>query len=295
MAKRVVWPLLRDTVREWRDDRASRVAAALAFYTTLSLAPLLVIIVAIAGAVFGERAAHGEVVSWLQEFMGATAAAAIEAMIRDAAQSQVGGLATLLGASVMLYSASRVFTELQDAMNVIWNAEPRQNTVLSARLRARLLSFAMVLGTGFLLVVSLATSAVLASVGKYYAAVSSDWAAVGQVVAIVGSIAITTLLFAALYKYLPDVEVRWQDVGVGAFVTALMFVFGKSLVALYLGRASASSAYGAASSFMLLLLWVYYSTQVVLFGAELTQVYAKRFGQDLHPSQWATQTAASSA
>jgi membrane protein len=267
--------LLVQTWKNWNTHDAQRIGAALAYYTTFSLAPILVIAIAVAGRVFGADAARHEVSHQMRGLIGATGAKAVEEMVTNAGQGGAGVLATIIGTVTLLLGASSLFGELQSALNRIWDAPPRPARGLLTVLRTRILSFAMVLVIGFLLLVSLVVSAGLTGLQGAVGAVSAVPYLSESINAVV-SIALTTSLFALLYKYLPDVEIAWRDVGVGAFATAILFALGKQLIGLYLGNSTLASAYGAAGSFAVMLVWIYYSAQVILFGAEFTHVYAQR-------------------
>ena len=271
--------LLNDTVNEWYKHKAPRLGASLAFYTLLSLAPLLVVVVAVAGAVYGEEAARGQIVAQLTDLVGRTGATAIEEVIKGARQPAVGLIATLAGLITLFFGATGVVAELRDALNTIYEIpSPEVSGLRSVLLfvRERLFSFAMVLGVGFLLLVSLAINAWLAAMGRWF----TGWlpALLLQIVSTVVSWVVITALFGAIYKALPDVTIEWRDVILGAAVTSLLFNLGKFLIGLYLGSSTVASAYGAAGSLVVLLIWVYYSAQIFFLGAEFTQVFANRYG-----------------
>src|SRR5579883_883796 len=285
MKPKDIWKLLKDTVTEWNEDKVPLWAAALAYYTIFSLAPLLLIAIAIAGVIFGEDAARGEIVGQIQGLVGKEGATAIQAMIQNAHRPGSGGtIATVVGVITLLFGASGVFGQLQDALNTIWGVKPRPGQGLQSFLQARFLSFAMVLVIGFLLLVSLVLSAALAAIGTVFSHLLPDYVIVGQILNFVVSFGFITLLFAAIYKFLPDVSVNWKDLWVGAATTALLFNIGKFIIGFYLGSSSASSTYGAAGSLVVILLWVFYSAQIILFGAEFTQVFAKSRGSEIIPS-----------
>lgn len=270
-----VWGLLKQTGSEWIDDRAPTLAAALAYYTIFSIAPLLVIAVAVAGFFFGGDAVRGDVQRELHGLVGQSGAKVIEDMMVSASNPGDGILATVFGVAVLLLGASGVFTELQETMNVVWKVKsPPVSGVLNF-IRLRFLSFAMVLGIGFLLLVSLLLTAALAAVGAYFDHLMPGWLGVWHLVNLGVSFGVITLLFALIYKILPDTNVAWRDVWLGAAVTALLFNLGKFAIGFYLGKTSVASSYGAAGSVAILLIWVYYSAQILFLGAEFTQVYAK--------------------
>lgn len=271
------WQLIREAAVDWMDDKASQLGAAMAFYSVLSIAPLLVITIAIASFVYDEADAKHQIASQMQELMGPEGAEAVTSLIENAQKPRTGTIAALLGLATLLFGASGVFGQLQDAMNTIWEVEPKP-LGFWGYLRARFLSFTMVLGTGFLLLASLVLSAWLSSMSDLLAAQLGGLATLTHIANVVISFAVITVLFALIFRVLPDTNVAWRDVWVGAIVTALLFTIGKYLIGLYLGTSSVGSAYGAAGSLVVLVVWIYYSAQILFFGAELTQVYARRYG-----------------
>ena len=279
------WEVLKQTSSEWLEDNAARLGAALAFYSVLSLAPLLVIVLAIAAVVFGEEAARGQIVAQIEGMVGTEGARAIQDMIAHAQRPEAGVIATVLGVIMLLFGAAGVFGQLQDALNTIWEVQAKPGRGVWGFLKARYFSFAMVLGTGFLLLVSLVLSAALAALGKYMTDALPGLGPVWQVVNFGVSFGVVTLLFALIFKVVPDVKIAWKDVWIGAALTALLFTLGKFLLGLYLGRSSIGSAYGAAGSLVVLVVWIYYSAQILFFGAEFTQVYAKRYGLQIVPTK----------
>ena len=273
-----VWGLVRDSAAAWGEDYASSMGAALAFYTVFSVAPVLLIAIAVAGLVFDTHAAQQAVSLELAGLMGSEAAAAVEALLRSA-QSPSGGLiSTMIGVVALLIGASAVFGELQDALNRIWRAPVPRPPGLWRLVSERLLSFGMILGVGFLLIVSLVMSAAIAALGQWWGAAFSHQAILLEVINFVLSFGLVTAAFALIYKLIPHVSIQWRDVWIGAAVTALLFTAGKSLIGIYIGRSGVASAFGAAGSLIVLLLWVYYSAQIFLLGAEFTWVYAHAFG-----------------
>jgi membrane protein len=281
MAARDILGLLKEAFKEWNEDNAPRLGAALSYYTVFSIAPLLLISIAVAGVVFGHDAAQGGIVAQIRQLIGPSAAESVQAMIENARQPGQGVLATVFGAVTLLFGAGGAFNELRAALDIIWEIPPRKGGGLKALLRERLAAFAMVLVVGFLLLVSLVLSAVLSALevkGTFPGSV-----VVLQVLNNGVSLAVITVLFALIFKYLPDAHppVGWKDIWIGAFITAVLFTLGKFAIGLYLGRSSVASAYGAAGSLVLLLIWVYYSAQILFYGAELTQVYARRHGSRL--------------
>lgn len=286
MKKRVsIWTLIKESYKQWSEDKASRLAASLSFYTMLSISPLLVLTVAVAGFVFGTSTAQQQLLDQIRNLVGEQGAQAAQNMLENAAQPNVASVAGIIGLATLLWGASNVFNQLYESMNMIWNVEPKPGQGIVANLMKRGLAFSMVLAIGFLLLVSLVVSAVLAAMGAYFSTLLPGGDLIWQAVNFLVSLGIITLLFALLYKYLPDVRIAWRDIWLGAFVTALLFVIGKELLSFYLGRQSFGSTYGAAGSLVVLLVWVYYSAQIFFFGAEFTQVYATRYGRGMEPSE----------
>jgi membrane protein len=287
LTPRVVWSLLGETIFEWYEDRAPRLGAALAFYTVFALAPGLIVIIAVAALLLGQEAAQGQILNEVQDLIGFAGAQAIQAAIESARSAGGSLVATGLGVLTLLFGLWGVFGELQDALNTIWGVTTRPWRGVIGVIKERFWSFTMVVGVGFLLLVSLAASAWLAAVGKFFAQLSPLPVAVMETANALLSFVIIALMFAVIYKLLPDVRITWQDVWVGAAVTALLFTIGKSLIGLYLGRSTVASVYGAAGSLIVILLWIYYSAQVVFFGAEFTKVYSRRFGSIVVPDKLA--------
>lgn len=272
---RRAWEFLRETFVEWSEDRAPRLGAALAYYTLFSLAPVLVIATGLAGLVFDPQDVERHVFDQATGLVGPRGAEAVRAMLASATADPSGGLvAAILGFAALILGATGAFAELQDALNTIWNVKPRPGRGLLGIVRDRALSFVMVLVVAFLLLVALVVSAALAALGPRL----DTLAPAGLLYAVnaLVSVGVITLLFAMIFKILPDVEVAWRDVWLGAAVTALLFVAGKYAIGIYLGRAGVASAYGAAGSLVVVLVWVYYATQILFLGAEFTQVYARR-------------------
>jgi len=272
------WELVKSAASSWIDDYAPSMGAALAYYTVFSIAPLLLIVISIAGLVFGEEAARGEIVSQLQGLMGADAAKAVEGLLESVNKPGKGIFATLFGIIVLLIGATTVFGELQDALDRIWRAPARQGSGLWNLLRARILSFGMILGVGFMLIASLVVSAGLSALGRWWAPLFGGWEFLLQFVNLAVSFALVTAIFAMIYKIMPRVKIEWHDVWIGAAVTSLLFTIGKFLIGLYIGKSGVASGFGAAASLVVLLVWVYYSAQIFLLGAEFTWVYAHTFG-----------------
>jgi len=271
---------LREVLAEWQRDRALMLGAALAYYTLFALAPLLVLVIAVAGLALGRAAAQGEIVAQIEGLMGPDGAKMIEGMIVRASRPASGVVATLVSLGTMLLGASGVFGQLQTALDQIFEAEShsRRGRGVRAAVRQRLAYFGMILGIGFLLLVSLVLSAALAAVHDLLAAHLPIASRVLPPLNFGLSLAVVSGLFALIYKLLPDVELAWRDVWLGSACTAVLFTVGKSLIGIYLGRAGATSVYGAAGSLVLVLLWIYYSAQILLLGAEFTEVYSRRYG-----------------
>ena len=258
--------------------------AALAYYTIFSMAPLLVIAIAIGGLVFEREAVQGQIAEQIQGLVGEEGGKAVQAMVLSASQPGSGGtLASVLGIVMLFFGAMGLFGELQDALNTIWGVEPKPGRGILGMVKDRLLSFTMVLGTAFLLLVSLVISAVLSALGGLF----GDWqtSLVGQAVNLAVSYVVIALLFAMIYRFLPDAKIAWRDVWLGAAMTALLFLVGKALIGLYLGQAGIASTYGAAGSLAVLLVWLYYSAQIFLYGEEFTKAYANRYGSRIVPAE----------
>lgn len=272
-----IWRLLRDSVEAFIADDALSRGAAISFYTATSIGPVLFIVVAIAGLAFGEDAARGAIASQLSGLMGRESADLVQTTVLSASGKSSGILASVVGTAALLITASGVFGEMQSALNAIWKTQP-QGTTVSRLVRARAASLGLVAALGFLLLVSLVISAILSGLTSYINAVLPFGALILQVLNFVISFALISVLFAAIYKVLPDAKLSWADVRVGAVVTALLFNVGKFLIGLYLSQSAIASSYGAAGALIILLLWIYYSTQSFLLGAELTKIYASRRG-----------------
>lgn len=279
MTLREVGRLLKEAGVKFWNDNGPRLGAALAFYTALSLSPLLLATVAIAGLAFGQEAARGEIVGELRGAIGPEGALVIEDMVKKSSSTSGGVVATVVAFAVLLYGASNVFSELRNALNSIWRVPGRETGGgVMGFVRGRLLSFSLVCGTAILLLASLVASAVLSAVSDRIAAWVPGMGLLAHVVNFVVPFGLITLLFAMIFQWLPETDLAWSDVWLGAAVTAGLFSVGKYLIGLYLGTAAVGSAYGAAGAFVVLLVWIYWSTQILLFGAELTFVYAQKYG-----------------
>ena len=277
------WPMLRQTVFSFIEDDALSRGAAIAFYTVTSIAPVLLIVIAIAGLAFGREAAQNAVSLQLSGLMGQQTADVLQSAITSASGKSSSILATIIGIASLVVTASGVFSEMQSALNAVWKVEPKATT-LSRLLRTRAIGFGLVAALGFLLIVSLAVSAGLAAFGDYLDSIAPIGKFVLKILNFTFSLGLLAVLFAAIYKVLPDRRLQWRDVIIGAFVTAVLFTVGKTLIGWYLGSSAIGSSYGAAGGLIVLLLWVYYSVQVFLLGAEFTKIYANRQGsKKRHP------------
>jgi len=278
MKPTTAWALARETLKSWSDDYASSMGAALAYYTMFSIAPLLLIVISVAGLFFGEQAARGEILDQLQGLMGADGAHAVQALLASVNHPQAGVLATLFGIGALVLGATTVIGELQNALDRIWRA-PRRDTQsgLFTWFHSRLMSLGMIMGIGFLLMVSLVASALLATVQRWF----GRWIDLGVAASAVDfavSFGFITVAFAMIYKLMPRVRVAWGDVWIGAVVTSLLFTVGKMAIGVYIGRSAVASTFGAAASLVAMVVWVYWSAQIFLLGAEFTWVYARRCG-----------------
>ena len=271
-----VWSILKETINDYMDDNALSRGAAIAYYTILSIGPVLFICIAIAGLAFGQEAAQGAMVGQLQGMMGKQAAEALQTMIASASGKTAGIWATILGIVTLLVTASGVFVEMQASLNTIWKAEAP--TGVSGLLKARAASLGLVATMGFLLLVSLVISAGLHALGTYLDQYLPAAEVLLQIINFAISFLLVSILFAAIYKILPDRQLTWRDVIVGAVATAFLFTVGKTLIGLYIGSSSVASSYGAAGAFVIVLLWIYYSSQIFLLGAEFTKVWASHHG-----------------
>jgi membrane protein len=277
--------LLKDAFKKWLDDKASRLAAALAYYAVLSLAPLLILLVAAVGLVYSSEEARAEIAVQAQEALGERGSEAIVDMLNSAATPGAGIIATIIGVITLLLGATGVFGQLQAALNQIWGVESEKGGGVMGVIRTRVLSFGMLLGIGFLLLVSLVLSAAVGTAVNFFAENLPVPSFVLSLADFVVSFLVITLLFALIYRVLPDADVAWSDVWTGALFTAFLFVVGKLALGFYLSNSAVGSAYGAAGSLVVILVWVYYSSQILLYGAEFTQVYADRYGSRIEPAE----------
>ena len=276
--------LIPEAVKEWQKDKVSLLAAALAYYTVFSLAPLLILATASVGSIFGADAVRGEIVGQIEALIGNEGAKLIETALVNTSKPEINSMASLFGIAVLLIGASGIFIQLQEALNIVWQVQVKPRRRIWQFIRKRLLSFSMVLASSFLLLVFLTISSILAALSHWETPFLPGLTLFWESLNFLLSFGIVTLLFALTYKYVPDVKIFWRDVWVGAIFTAFLFAIGKSILGLYLGRTSFSSIYGAAGSLVVILAWVYYSAQIFLFGAEITQVYARKYGSEIIPA-----------
>ena len=283
--------LFKQTASEWMEDDAPSLGAALAYYTVFSLAPLMTIAIAMAGFFFGKEAAQGQIFDELRVLLGEEGGKAVEEMVQSAnAQPTAGVVATIISVIMLLFGASGVFGQLQASLNAIWGVKAKPGRGVLGLIKDRLLSFGFTLVVGFLLLVSLLLTAGMALMADWIGGLMPGSEALAYILNIVLSLSMITLLFATIFKFLPDAKIAWHDVWIGAFLTALLFTIGKFALGIYLGKSGVASSYGAAGSLIVLLLWVYYSSQILFFGAEFTQVYANRFGSRVAPADNAVLT-----
>jgi membrane protein len=278
--------MLAAAAKDWAADRATVEAAALSYFTVFSLAPLLLIVIAVAGLIFGRDAVAQQVVQQATGLVGEQGAQLIRTVLENASKPTEGRIAAVVGLVTLLLGATGVFGQLKDTLNKVWQVEPKPGRGLWMMLRTRIFSFAMVLVIAFLLLVSLVVSAALAGIGAW-AGRHVPWVPVLQILNMAISLAVITVLFAMIFKYLPDAQIGWREVWIGALTTAVLFTIGKTLIGLYLGRSSVAGVYGAAGSVIILLVWVYYSALIFFFGAELTQAHSAMLGKEIRPADYA--------
>jgi membrane protein len=284
-----VWLLLKDSAIAWDNDNIGQQGAALAFFTVLSLSPLLIIVVVLSSFGFGREAASGHLVSQIRGLIGIEGARFVQSLITNAYKSDSNLPAAIFSIVMLLVGASAVFISLRDSLNTIWRIQQKPIGIIRAFLRGRYLSFAMILGIGFLLLVSLILSAALAAMSDYLSKILPILSGLVSLLDFIISFVGITAIFAFMFKFLPAATLRWKDVVVGAAVTSLLFSIGKLAIGLYLGNGAIGSTFGAATSLVIIMLWAYYSSQIVLFGAEFTRLYAMRFGTKILPSADAVQ------
>lgn len=279
MKLKEIWALIKHAASSWVDDYAASMGAALAYYTVFSIAPLLLIVISVAGLIFGTDAARGEIFEELRGLMGEEGAIAVQGLLESVNKPEQSVVSTVIGVVLVLIGATTVFAELQSSLDRIWRAPARKDTSgIWALVRTRLLSFGMILGIGFLLMVSLIISAALAALGKWWAPMFGGWETLLSIVNLTVSFGLMIGIFAMIYKIMPRVTIAWRDVWVGSVVTALLFTAGKYLIGLYIGKSGVTSGFGAAGSIVVILVWVYYSAQIFLLGAEFTWAYSHAFG-----------------
>jgi len=286
---RSAFQLLKQTATEWLEDKAPQLGAGLAYYTVFSLAPLILVLLAIIGVLFRNdpAGAWSKVTEQMSYFLDKSAVQVVTDIAKKASEPGKSAIATVIGIALALFGASGVFGQLQDSLNTIWGVKAKPGLGIWGFLRARFVSFAMVGGVCFLLLVSLVIEALLKGFSHYVQAALPGGLAIAIIVYLLFDFAIVVLLFAMIFKFLPDARIQWRDVWIGAVMTTILFGIGKWALGLYLGSGTAASAYGAASSLITLLLWIYYSSQILLFGAEFTQVYANQAGRRVQPSEYA--------
>jgi len=278
-----LFALLKETFTQWLEHKAPRLAAALAYYMVFSLAPLLVIAIAIAGAVFGEEAAQGEIVTRISGFVGQDAASVIEKAIANASEPDLSNIASLISIAILLFGASGVFAQLQDALNTIWGVQPRPGRAVKQFISKRILSFGMVLSLSLFVILSLILTGGISALSKLHLLPGLPF--LWKFLSLAVSFGLVTLFFALVFKFLPDAKVAWSDVWMGAIITSILFAIGRSLLGWYLGKTSFASTYGAAGSLIVLLAWIYYSAQILFLGAEFTEVYARKHGSHITPTR----------
>jgi membrane protein len=279
------WAIVKETFSEWSSDNAPRLGAALSYYTVFSLAPILILVIAVTGVFLGHDAAQGKIVGSLESIIGHESALTIQNAIAKSSEHKSGLMATAIGLVTLILGASGVMIELQGALNTVWKVMPKPGAGVRRFLRSRLLSLALVITLGFLLLVSLVMSAALEGVVHFLGGFVARWVVLGYLINYGVSIGVITLFFALMFKALPDAKVAWKDVWIGALLTSVLFHVGKYLIALYIGRASVASTFGAAGSLAVLLVWIYYSSQIVLLGAEFTRAYANSVGTRVVPDE----------
>jgi membrane protein len=295
MNRKSLWQFLKDVFIQWIGDEPFLLASSLSYYTLFSLAPLLVIAIAVAGFVFGREAAQNQIVETIGGMIGPESAQAIQGMIENASNKpKTGIISTVLGAVTLLIGAGGVVGQLQTSLNKVWGVEPKSDQGIWVFIRQRFISFAMVLAVGFLLLVSLVVTALLTAFSQFLGGLVGGAEFVGHLLDVVVSFGFVTLLFAMIYKFVPDVQIRWKDVWIGAALTSILFTVGKFAIGLYLGSSGVTSAYGAAGSLITVLLWVYYSSLIFLLGAEFTQSYASTYGSGVVPARHAKNSPAAS-
>lgn len=283
MNPKALFEVFKQSFKEWGEDKAPRLGAALAYYTIFSIGPLLVIVIAVASFVFGN--AQDQIVSTIQGVVGEGGAKVIKDTIENANKGGANIIATIIGIVTLLLGASGVFGQLKDALNTIWEVQPKPGLGIVNTIKERFFSFTMVLGTGFLLLISLVVTAAVSALNEVLKSILPGGDIVGQVVSFLVSILIVALMFTLLFKFLPDVKITWSDVWIGGLMTAILFTLGQFALGFYLSSGAVGKSFGAAASFVVILVWIYYSTQILLFGAEFTQVYTNKYGSHVRPEE----------
>ena len=285
MNPKTIFSLLKDTFKEWNEDKAARLGAALSYYTIFSIGPLLVVIISIVSIVYAN--ARQQITSTISGVVGSGAGQLINQTLDNANKGGANIIATIIGLATLIFGAAGVFGQLKDSLNTIWEVQPKPGAGIKAMLKDRFLSFTMVLGTGFLLLVSLVLSAAIALLGAFLKSVLPGGDLLAQAVNFAIAVGVVALMFALLFKYLPDIKIAWSDVWIGALFTSLLFLVGQFALAFYLQSGAVGKSFGAASSVIIVLVWIYYSAQIFFFGAEFTQVYTNRYGSRVVPDEHA--------
>lgn len=282
-------PILRDTFTQWRTDNTTHIAASLAYFTIFSMAPLLLVAIYLVGIIYGQQAVRGEIVGQIRDTVGSDAARVIQDMVANTYKSGSGTIATLIGIGTVLFGATGLFAQLKDALNTIWGVAPDPDRGVKGAIRDRLLAFTALPMIGLVLLAALVANSALSAVDSTTSGILPGTVSVVffQVLSLAVTFVMVSAVFAFIYKVLPDVQIAWRDVLVGAGVTGVLFIIGQLAISFYLGRGSATSAYGAAGSLIAVLLWVYYSSHLIIFGAEFTQVYAEHVGASIRPAEHA--------
>jgi membrane protein len=278
------WTLLKSTFKEFGRDKATRLAAALSYYTAISIAPMLIFLLLILGFLVGENTAQNQLLGRIQEVVGPQGSEFITGIIENAQEPNTGSIAGIFSFLVLIWGSTNVLAHLKETLNVVWNVKPKPDLGIMKNVRRRLLAFGLVIGIGLLLFIVVILGSVLSIIGNFFTDLLPGGTLLWQVTEYIVSFIIVTLVFAVLFKVLPDAETKWSDIWPGAALTALLFTLGRIALSIYLGQAAPGSSYGAAGSVIVFLLWVYYSSLIVFFGAEFTQVYANRFGSGIEPS-----------
>ena len=286
-----IWEVLKNSFKGFGDDKVMKMSSSLAYYTIFSMAPLLIIIISLSGLFLGQDAAEGKVYAQLSAFVGPNTASQLQDMIKKASLSGKSTTAAIIGIVTLIVGATTVFAQIQDSINSIWGLKPKPKKGWLKFLKNRFLSFSVIIGLGFLLLVSLSISALIDAFSDTLKAYIPEITVVILYIAnVIITLAITTLIFGAIFKVLPDAKIKWKDVLVGAVVTSILFMLGKFAISFYIGKSNVGSTYGAAGSLVILLLWVYFSSTILYFGAEFTKAFAVKYGSKIHPDHYAVTT-----